>query len=206
MKTILCFGDSNTWGYDSRNDTRFSWEKRYPGILSKMMGEGYHVIENGLCGRTTKYESELEPFINGMKAAEFCREVHMPLDYVVLMLGTNDCKDMYEAEVEDICEGIKDIGHCFFQDGTQIVLVAPPVMRCLSESPFFKEFGYRAEEKSGKLKKAYKGLAEKEGWLFLDADMFVRASDYDRIHLDREGNRILAEAISIVIKDKENEK
>ena len=53
MRTIVCFGDSNTHGYDSRTGGRFDRETHWPGHLAKLLGEGYSVIEEGLSGRTT---------------------------------------------------------------------------------------------------------------------------------------------------------
>lgn len=201
MKNILCYGDSNTWGYDSENDSRFSWRERYPGILSENLGADYHVEENGLCGRTTQYESNIEPFVNGQKGAMFCAEVHHPLDYAVIMLGTNDCKDMYHAEVYEIRDGIRNIGRCFAGKGAQIILTAPPALKNIKESPFFVEFGAGSEEKSMLLKYEYESLAKEEGWIYLDAGKVAAPGKYDRIHLDKEGHRKLAEAIENIIKN-----
>lgn len=206
MKNILCYGDSNTWGYDSVNDSRFSWDERYPGILSRKLGPEYHVAENGLCGRTTQYESNKEPFVNGRKGALFCAEVHRPLDFAVIMLGTNDCKAMYHAEVYEIRDGIRNIGRCFAGKGAQVILIAPPVMRNIEESPFFAEFGAGAEEKSDLLKYEYETLSEEEGWLYLDAGEIVTPGRYDRIHVDKEGHRKLAEAIWEMIENREGTK
>lgn len=203
MKNILCYGDSNTWGYDAVKDSRFTWTERYPGILSRSLGNGYHVAENGLCGRTTQYESGTEPFVNGKKGAMFCAEVHSPLDYVVIMLGTNDCKDMYQAEVCDIRDGIRNVGRCFAARRAQILLLVPPAMNHLKKSPFFDEFGQRAEEKSKQLKYEYETLAKEEGWIYLDAGEIVTPGQYDRIHLDKEGHKKLAEAVRKIIQDRE---
>ena len=203
MKNVLCFGDSNTWGYDAVKDGRFSWEERYPGILSRRLGTGYHVAENGLCGRTTQYESSIEPFVNGEKGAMFCAEVHAPLDYAAIMLGTNDCKDMYHAEAWEIRDGIRNVGRCFAGKGARVILMAPPPMRGLKESPFYAEFGAGDEEKSELLKYEYEKLAKEQGWLYLDAGGIVTPGQYDHIHLDKEGHRRLAEAVSIMIKDRE---
>lgn len=203
MKTILCYGDSNTWGYNASEDRRFCWKERYPGVLSGIMGEAYHIVENGLCGRTTRYDSEIEPFVNGLKEAGVCAEVNAPMNYAVVMLGTNDCKDMYQAALTDIREGIREICNCFCQKGAQILLVSPPAMRDLKESPFRDEFGEGAEEKSLQLKTLYFELAEQEGWMYLDADSIVKAGNFDRIHLDKEGHVRLAAAVGKMIKDKE---
>ena len=195
MKTVLCYGDSNTWGYHAKEDNRFDWHTRYPGVLSRLLGEEYHVIEDGLCGRTTQYESDIELYVNGKKAAELAAEVHAPLDYAVLMLGTNDCKDMYNASLEDIRKGIEGIAACFEQKGAKILLIAPVPMRGLEKSPFYHEFGIRAEEKSLLLAGIYAQLAHEKDWMYLDADEIIVTGEFDHIHLEAEAHGKLAEAV-----------
>ena len=75
---------------------------RRPGILQRRLGESYRVIENGICGRTTQFDSFREKFVNGYTGAEECVLMNTPLDMVIVMLGTNDCKDFYGAEPEEI--------------------------------------------------------------------------------------------------------
>ena len=195
MKTVLCYGDSNTWGYHAKEDNRFDWHTRYPGVLSRLLGEEYHVIEDGLCGRTTQYESDIELYVNGKKAAELAAEVHAPLDYAVIMLGTNDCKDMYNASLEDIRKGIEGIAACFEQKGAKILLIAPVPMRGLEKSPFYHEFGIRAEEKSLLLAGIYAQLAHEKDWMYLDADEIIVTGEFDHIHLEAEAHGKLAEAV-----------
>ena len=195
MKTVLCYGDSNTWGYHAKEDNRFDWHTRYPGVLSRLLGDEYHVIEDGLCGRTTQYESDIELYVNGKKAAELAAEVHAPLDYAVIMLGTNDCKDMYNASLEDIRKGIEGIAACFEQKGAKILLIAPVPMRGLEKSPFYHEFGIRAEEKSLLLAGIYAQLAHEKDWMYLDADEIIVTGEFDHIHLEAEAHGKLAEAV-----------
>lgn len=57
MKQVLCFGDSNTWGYDGESRKRLPWGVRWTSLLQeKLNKEEYRVIEEGLCGRTTVFE------------------------------------------------------------------------------------------------------------------------------------------------------
>ncbi|MBC7238193.1 MAG: hypothetical protein H5T69_20305, partial [Chloroflexi bacterium] len=60
MYEILCFGDSNTWGYSPHSKTRYPEEIRWPCVLQRELGEGYHVIAEGLNGRTTVWDDPLE--------------------------------------------------------------------------------------------------------------------------------------------------
>ncbi|QGP50992.1 hypothetical protein PsalN5692_02465 [Piscirickettsia salmonis] len=55
MKTILCYGDSLTWGYNPENSGRCSFDQRWTGVLQENLGGDYRVIEAGLNGRTTIY-------------------------------------------------------------------------------------------------------------------------------------------------------
>lgn len=200
---VLCYGDSNTWGYRPETDDRLIWEERYPGILSKRLGAGYRVTENGLCGRTTCFDSTREPYVNGLEEANVCTLVHAPIDIAVVMLGTNDCKDEYGAEVDDIGQGMEKVAEVFEHAGAHIILAAPPVLRGLEKSPFYREFGRGAEEKSRRLAACYQSLASRRGWQFLNVDTVARAGNLDRIHLDKEGHRRLAEGIYRMIARKE---
>jgi hypothetical protein len=56
MKVILCYGDSNTNGRDPKTKGRYERHIRWPGVLQDALGDGYHVIEEGLNGRTTVWD------------------------------------------------------------------------------------------------------------------------------------------------------
>lgn len=66
MRTVVCFGDSNTWGtVPGGNDSRFARAVRWPGVLQETLGRTWHVIEEGLPGRTTVHDNPLVPFRSG---------------------------------------------------------------------------------------------------------------------------------------------
>ena len=92
MKTILCYGDSNTWGYNPATTERSSRDERWTGILRRELDDGYLVIEEGLNGRTTVWDDPIEGYKNGKEYLIPCLETHKPLDLVIIMLGTNDLK------------------------------------------------------------------------------------------------------------------
>src|SRR5215217_3966870 len=60
VKTVLCYGDSNTWGSDPETGERFAPGMRWPGIVARELGDGFRVIEEGLPGRTTLREDPIE--------------------------------------------------------------------------------------------------------------------------------------------------
>ncbi len=95
MKTILCFGDSNTWGarpLTSLNDiTRYGPDVRWGSVLRGTLGEGFWVVEEGLNGRTTVWPDPVEgEYKSGKSYLPACLESHAPLDLAAIMLGTND--------------------------------------------------------------------------------------------------------------------
>ena len=102
MRTILCYGDSNTWGFDPATERRFPREVRWPGRLQSALGEEWHVVEEGLNGRTTTLESPIAPGKNGLDYLVPCLDSHAPLDAVVIFLGTNDLADRYGLTATDV--------------------------------------------------------------------------------------------------------
>ena len=91
MKTILAFGDSNTWGLvpGSKPLERYDRSIRWTGLLEELLDDT-RVIEAGLCGRTTVFEDPLRPGRKGVSALPSVLDSQSPLDLVLIMLGTND--------------------------------------------------------------------------------------------------------------------
>ena len=110
MKQILCFGDSNTYGLIPGTTRRYDRETRWTGILAeKLYDKGYRIIEEGLCGRTSVFDDATRDGRNGAKVLPMLLETHAPLDQVVLMLGTNDCKTYNHASADRIGKGIEKL-------------------------------------------------------------------------------------------------
>lgn len=203
MKTILCYGDSNTWGYNPASGQRFSEENRWPGVLAGTLGTGYRVLAEGLNGRTTVWDDPIELHKNGASYLPPCLESHKPLDMVVIMLGTNDLKVRFGVPACDIAGGagvLVDIarGSACGPGGTapQVLLIAPPPVSSLSG---FAEAFEGAEEKSARFAPLYEAVARSRGVGFLDAGSVVVSSTIDGIHLELDQQRALGEAIATVV-------
>ena len=89
---ILCFGDSNTYGYKPDGTGRFDTDTRWTSLLQKKLGADHRVIEEGLCGRTTVFQDDLREGRRGLDLIGVTMEMHNPIDLLIVMLGTNDCK------------------------------------------------------------------------------------------------------------------
>lgn len=111
MKQILCFGDSNTWGLIPKTNQRYPWGVRWTSILdnelNRHFNNEYRVIEEGLCGRTTVFDDPLRDGRNSFKLLPTILESHNPVTDVIIMLGTNDCKTVYNASAEVIGQGVE---------------------------------------------------------------------------------------------------
>ena len=99
---IVCFGDSNTWGYNPKNATRYPEEVRWTGILEEMLGNEYKIIEEGQNGRTIATDDPCEGERNGIKVIVPCIESQKPFDLLILMLGTNDLKSKFHYTASDV--------------------------------------------------------------------------------------------------------
>src|ERR671917_870887 len=140
MRTVLCYGDSNTWGYDPATRERFPPHVRWTGVLATLLGAEYRVIEEGLNGRTTRWDDPIEPGRNGLTYLRPCIESHKPLDLMVIMLGTNDLKRRFNLVASDIAQSAAELAQLAWRfangpDGARAkaLLVAPPAVSTLTE-------------------------------------------------------------------------
>ena len=198
MKQILCFGDSNTYGLIPGSTRRFKWEQRWTGRLEQKLGRDFRMIEEGLCGRTTVFEDALRSGRKGCTYLPVLLETHAPLDGVILMLGTNDCKAVNNASAKVIGKGIEKLILQIraFSKEIPILLISPIL---LGETVWKKEFDSEFDTKSvvtaRQLKEEYQKIAEQYGCWFLAASEFTLPSNLDLEHLDEVGHQKLADAI-----------
>ncbi len=199
MKQILCFGDSNTYGLIPGTKERYPWEVRWTGILAQGVKEkGFQVVEEGLCGRTTVFEDELRENRKGAAVLPMILESHQPLEKVILMLGTNDCKTIYQASAEVIGKGVEKLVHQIqaSDKNIEILLVSPILLgEDVGEDGYDPEFNQESVKISKELKAVYEQVAKRNGCAFLAASDYAKASGKDREHLDEAGHRQLAEAV-----------
>ena len=199
MKQILCFGDSNTYGLIPSTKDRYDWNTRWTGILSKKIEKnGYRVVEEGLCGRTTIFEDATRKGRKGADLLPIILETHKPIDTVVLMLGTNDCKTAYGATAEKIGSVIELLIKQIKDSDLDIniILVSPIELgEGVWEEGFDTEFNENSVEVSKQLPEVYRKIAEKYDADFVAASEYARPSSADREHLNEFGHRKLAEAI-----------
>jgi lysophospholipase L1-like esterase len=106
MANILAFGDSNTWGLIPGTKERYPWGIRWTSLVQEKLHDG-RIIEDGLCGRTTVFDDQLRPFRKGAEILPLSIESNYPLDAAIIMLGTNDCKTVFNASSHIIGKGLE---------------------------------------------------------------------------------------------------
>lgn len=207
MPRILCFGDSNTWGYNPSNATRWPegvrWTSRLNTLLNHESTTPWYLAEEGLNGRTTVWDDPTKPHRNGSTALPMVLLTHRPLDWVIIMLGTNDLKSLYPASVAWIGEGLRTlIGQVKEADNAgeptpRILVISPPPMHDGNNWAAGFTVG---RQKSIELAEVYRQVAKEEGCVFFEAATVCEASPIDGLHMDEAGHAALAQAIADKIK------
>ena len=202
-KRILCFGDSNTWGYDPRGG-RYDEETRWPMRLQMLLGDGYTVAEEGFNGRTCVYDDPIEGgYKSGAAYLPPCLMSHNPLDLVIIMLGTNDTKRRFNLTPMTIGEGMMQLirlTRLYAADvqgnPPKVLVVAPPPIReNLMKSRHGECFGEQAVAVSKGLAAEYARIAKLLRCEFFDAASWAEVSSIDAVHLTKEGHLGLAEGL-----------
>ena len=154
-KTVLCYGDSNTYGHATvdRPDGRYAPDERWTGVLAAALGPQWKVIEEGLGGRTTVSDDPIEGAEkNGRTYLYPCLMSHRPLDVVVIMLGTNDLKARFNKTAWEIAAGVGvlvDIvktAAAGRNEGVPEILVVSPPPTCDSFTRICRDVHRRAAE------------------------------------------------------------
>ena len=173
---ILCFGDSNTYGYDPRGffGDRYDAGDRWVDLLAKQTN--HEIINAGANGR----EIPRNPYVLRLLAE------HAPVDVFLVMLGTNDL--LQGASTKEAAVRMKTFLNSLLPHCKQVLLVAPPPMKRGAWVPtdeLVSESIHLAEE--------YKSLAEKLNIPFIDTRHWIIELTFDGVHFTEEGHHAFAE-------------
>lgn len=210
---VLVYGDSLTWGSvpvpNVVPTVRHPEADRWGVQLGKALGESVTVIEEGLPGRTTNVDDPLMGTdMNGLRHFSTILASHVPLDLVVIMLGTNDLKAQFDRTPFDIGVGamqLIDVAQkCRDASGTRspaprVALISPPVLGEIVD-PWHQRLFRDGVEKSRQLAAVYRDVAQSTGAIFADASTFTETSGADGIHLQPADNTRIAEGVADVLR------
>lgn len=205
---ILCYGDSNTWGWvpDKMGNERFDISIRWPGVMQKELGTNYEVIEESLGARTTSFDEprpEL-PLRNGALTLPIIMESHAPLAMVVIMLGTAECKPLFDKSIEEIGAGLQQLLDSIRTAKTvnekrveRIIIVAPPIVN--DTVGMAKELYAGSTPKTRELVEEYRRIASSNSCTFYDSNQVVAVDAVEGIHITAESHQNLGKALAQVI-------
>lgn len=186
MKRILCIGDSNTFGHDPRSygGDRYSRDVRWTGRLERNDREVINAGRNGACIPEEPEYPDVEALLRRS----------MPLDTVIVMLGTNDllrgaAPDEAAGQMAGLLGYIKPR-----LQGARLLLVCPPPLERGSWVPEDE-----LVERSKRLPEAYRAAAEKVGAEFADAGKWGVALIFDGVHFSPEGHAAFAQGLSMIL-------
>jgi len=211
MKTILCYGDSLTYGSNPvMGGPRHAYEDRWPTALERGLNGAARCIAEGLGGRTTVHDDwYANADRNGVRLLPTLLSSHGPLDMVIIMLGTNDIKPFHGRNALEASWGMRRLIQTIRAHSAgerwpepRIIIVTPPVTVLADRHPeMMIHFGHEAAiEASSGFAEMYKRRAQEEGVGFFDAGGVAKTSPADGIHLDAANTRAIGEGLVPLVR------
>lgn len=215
LNRVLVFGDSLSWGWMPQRtfipSERFPEDGQWPCLMGAALGAGYQVIVDAMAGRTTDAADPLAPQIpgvgtNGVECLPATLAAHLPLDLVVLMLGSNDCKPQFGRSglrialgagrlVETVQRSANMFGTMWLSNpAPRVLLVCPPPFGSFVRAADRMFAG--AEERGAGMAAAFAHIAAAAGVAFFDAGTVVRCDGVDGVHLTGGSQRELGQAMA----------
>ena len=215
MKNILCYGDSNTWGYDYTtydpvlgSGRRMAFDERWPGRVQLALGSEYRIIEDALNARTNMQDDPYFPHRHGLRSLEAALDAQAPLDLVIIQMGVNELKHMFNLTAGMIAFGAEKLVAAAQQSyygypAPKVLLIAPaPVRKDIADMIFGFSYGPLAYEKSTQLGALYQEIAQRYGCGFLDcAKLDFEINALDGLHYSKQDHAKLADAVVVKIKE-----
>lgn len=202
---IVCFGDSNTWGYNPENKKRFDDDIRWTGRLQTLLGSRYQVVECGINGRTTVFDEPFRDCRNGNLGIGYSLLENYPLDLLIISLGTNDLKYVTPASMDRAMRsllrtakhsGLWNVSNTsVFREKENILVISPIPLGADLDERFPNSVLYGKYDLSLRFAEIYRPICDEYGVEFLDAAQYAAPSEADCIHMDADSHRKLAEAI-----------
>lgn len=215
-KNILVYGDSNAWGWVPRPEifpsTRYPKSKRWPEIMARRLGDDYDVFCDALSGRTTSLDEPMPDFApdfrNGAAKIDGAVAAHMPLDLVIIALGTNDFKDPFQRDVNTIAQEIialakrasENTGVSTKYAPPAVLILCPPPLGPLHPEDWAREvFSQNSLDKSKGLAAVLNTPAKSAGFSVFEAGSVMQTEGVDGVHFTEQNHLDLGTAMAKVV-------
>ncbi|MFR5760772.1 MAG: hypothetical protein DBX41_04130 [Clostridiales bacterium] len=204
-RTVVCYGDSNTWGYTPGSGVRFDEKTRWTGRLQTLLGKEYRVAECGMNARTTSFDDPFRDYLNGRHGLVHCMVAAKPVDLLIISLGTNDLKYGTVYRSAKGLDALLDVAvHAnTYMPGSSPVYRDEPRILVISPIALHEELDrkFPGHEMNGKLDDSrkfaavYREVCQKWQVYFLDAAQTASASEIDCVHMDAVSHAALTEEV-----------
>lgn len=202
MKKIICFGDSNTFGFNPKDGSRYDSDARWTSLLAKNLGDGFEIIEEGCNNRTGFFQNPDGHMQSGQRYLPECLKKHKNFDIIIVALGTNDLQKKFMIDESIAKDGLKNLITIIreFNKNASIIVI-PPIVLCenILEGYFSCQFDEESIKASCWIQKTYEMFVKDSNCKLLDLNKYVKPSDIDGLHFDKESHKIIAEKISAQI-------
>lgn len=201
MKKVLCYGDSNTFGFNPANGSRFDENTRWTALLQKNLGENYKVIDEGANNRMG--------FLNNPSGFLYSSQKHFPsiisknkdIDFLVLAIGTNDLQFRYDIDFKEIEAGLRNLLFIAKENVKTTILIPPIILNENIFNGYFKTmFNETSIAKSKLVGGIYRQIANEFDSKLFDLNEFVKPSSVDGLHYDESSHKLIAENLADIIK------
>lgn len=203
MKRILCYGDSNTYGYNPKDGSRYNKATRWTALLAKFLSNDYEVIEEGCNNRTGFVDNPCGLLQSAQKHLPVCLNGYQDIDLIILSIGTNDLQISFHVSLELIERGLLDLILTVkkFNPATKIIIIPPVILgKEILTGSFSHQFDLNSINKSKQIGFTFKQIAQKEGYEFVDFNEFVWPSKEDGLHYDKEAHLLIAKNLAEFIE------
>ena len=195
MKKVLCFGDSNTYGFIPQSGLRYDKNTRWTGILQALCGSDFSIIEAGCNNRTAFIDNPAGIEQTGYKILPKYLKAEY-FDIIILAIGVNDLQLFFRPTLEEFEQGIEKLIKITkdLSPNAKIILVCPSKLSLagIKRGVFNFQFDEESVEKSFSLPQIYKNIAEKHDCEFLDLNEIVEVSPLDGLHFSAERHKEIA--------------
>lgn len=196
MDTIVCFGDSNTFGFNPKDGSRYSVDKRWSGILKEKLKNHFNVIEAGCNNRTCYSINPESDELTGFKALP--KYLNEQTKYLILAVGLNDLQKFYSSNNDEIKNGLINLINIArkINNKIKIVILSPSrINENILKSYFSTLFNKDSIEKSITMNKIFNEVAKEKDCFCIDLDKIAKVSEVDGLHYLEDTHKKIAETI-----------
>lgn len=203
MKKILCFGDSNTYGYTPATGVRFDECTRWTGRLSALLEKEYLILEEGMNNRNGFFKNPQSIKMCGVDYLPIYLQNHKDIDICILALGTNDAQFFYNLDKQTVQNGLQSLTNSLLDANSETkIIIIPPVkiQPNILNGIFSMQFDLSSVKRIEDTFEEYKNFAQTNGFYYLDLNEFVKPSEADGLHYSLDSHKIIAEKVAEFVR------